>query len=382
MASQDAPAPAVRRRRAGDRLAGPRRADPAGDRRSAAEGRARRSADLDAVAVANTPGLAGSLLVGLAAAKTLCAGARTCRWWPSTICRPTSTPAGWRAGRDVFPCVGLIVSGGHSNLYRCERPTDFAPLGGTIDDAAGEAFDKVASLLGLPYPGGPAIERAAETGNPQGLSLPAAAAGRPDAARLQLQRPEDGGALSWSPARASSTARAKAARLPQASRRRGGQLSRGGRRLPGRQGGAGARANRLPRRSASAAAWRPTGRSASGSKQSAAEHGYELHIPPLAALHRQRRDGRDRRRAAAGRQARGSLARRVSRAWKRPLSCAAANRQKSGPKLTLRAACEFQVTAHGVCQLLLPAVPLAARAVAGVAVDRRRGRRGESPLSL
>ena len=55
----------------------------------------------------------------------------------------------------MFPCVGLIVSGGHSNLYRCEGPTDFTPLGGTIDDAAGEAFDKVASLLG------PAVSRRA-----------------------------------------------------------------------------------------------------------------------------------------------------------------------------------------------------------------------------
>jgi N6-L-threonylcarbamoyladenine synthase len=68
--------------------------------------------------------------------------------------------------------VGLIVSGGHSNLYRCEGPTDFAPLGGTIDDAAGEAFDKVASLLSLPYPGGPSIQRAAETGNPRAHRFP------------------------------------------------------------------------------------------------------------------------------------------------------------------------------------------------------------------
>jgi N6-L-threonylcarbamoyladenine synthase len=69
------------------------------------------------------------------------------------------------SGRDVFPCVGLIVSGGHSNIYRCEAATDFTPLGGTIDDAAGEAFDKVASLLGLPYPGGPSIEKAARDGD-------------------------------------------------------------------------------------------------------------------------------------------------------------------------------------------------------------------------
>jgi N6-L-threonylcarbamoyladenine synthase len=121
-------------------------------------------ADLDAIAVANTPGLAGSLLVGLTAAKGI---ALACDLPLIAVnhlqahiyaCRLAS-------GRDVFPCIGLVVSGGHSNLYRCAGPTDFTPLGGTIDDAAGEAFDKVASLLGLPYPGGPAIERAARSGN-------------------------------------------------------------------------------------------------------------------------------------------------------------------------------------------------------------------------
>src|SRR4029078_4259339 len=76
------------------------------------------------------------------------------------------------SGRDVFPCIGLIVSGGHSNLYRCESSTDFTPIGATIDDAAGEAFDKVASLLGLPFPGGPAIDRAAREGNPKAFDLP------------------------------------------------------------------------------------------------------------------------------------------------------------------------------------------------------------------
>jgi N6-L-threonylcarbamoyladenine synthase len=76
------------------------------------------------------------------------------------------------SGRDVFPCIGLVVSGGHSNIYRCEAPTDFTPLGGTIDDAAGEAFDKVASLLGLPYPGGPSIERSARSGNPNSHRFP------------------------------------------------------------------------------------------------------------------------------------------------------------------------------------------------------------------
>jgi N6-L-threonylcarbamoyladenine synthase len=128
-------------------------------------------ADLDAVAVANTPGLAGSLLIGLTAAKGI---ALACGLPLVAVnhlqahiyaCRLAS-------GRNVFPCVGLVVSGGHSNLYRCAGPTDFTPLGGTIDDAAGEAFDKVASLLGLPYPGGPSIERAARRGNPTKYRFP------------------------------------------------------------------------------------------------------------------------------------------------------------------------------------------------------------------
>jgi N6-L-threonylcarbamoyladenine synthase len=127
--------------------------------------------DLDAVAVANTPGLAGSLLVGLTAAKTL-ALARGLPLVAVNHLQAHIYACRMASGRDVFPCVGLIVSGGHSNLYRCESATDFTPLGGTIDDAAGEAFDKVASLLGLPYPGGPAIERAAKTGNPKAHRFP------------------------------------------------------------------------------------------------------------------------------------------------------------------------------------------------------------------
>jgi N6-L-threonylcarbamoyladenine synthase len=127
--------------------------------------------DLEAIAVAYRPGLAGSLLVGLTAAKSLCvalgipliaidhlqAHVYACRM---------------AAGRDVFPCVGMVVSGGHTNLYRCATALDFAPLGGTIDDAAGEAFDKIASLLGLGFPGGPALERAARNGDPRRFRLP------------------------------------------------------------------------------------------------------------------------------------------------------------------------------------------------------------------
>jgi N6-L-threonylcarbamoyladenine synthase len=73
---------------------------------------------------------------------------------------------------DVYPCVGLVVSGGHTHLYRCDGPLDARLLGGTTDDAAGEAFDKVASLLGLGFPGGPAVERAARMGNPKAFAFP------------------------------------------------------------------------------------------------------------------------------------------------------------------------------------------------------------------
>jgi N6-L-threonylcarbamoyladenine synthase len=128
-------------------------------------------ADLDAIAVANMPGLAGSLLVGLIAAKTLAL----------TLQKPLIAVNHLQAHiyackiafkENPFPCVGLIVSGGHTSLYRCNGAIDFAFLGGTIDDAAGEAFDKVAAMLDLPYPGGPSIQKAAIGGNPKAYSFP------------------------------------------------------------------------------------------------------------------------------------------------------------------------------------------------------------------
>src|SRR5436853_3731633 len=76
------------------------------------------------------------------------------------------------AGRDIFPCVGLVVSGGHTSLFHCHSPLDFDLLGGTIDDAAGEAFDKVAAILGLGFPGGPAVERDAALGDAKAYTLP------------------------------------------------------------------------------------------------------------------------------------------------------------------------------------------------------------------
>ena len=127
--------------------------------------------EIGAVAVANTPGLAGSLLVGVSAAKAL-AVALNIPLIAVNHVQAHIYACRMAYGDEVFPCVGLVVSGGHTNLYRCASPLDFELLGGTIDDAAGEAFDKVAAMLGLGYPGGPAIDRAAQRGNPRAYSLP------------------------------------------------------------------------------------------------------------------------------------------------------------------------------------------------------------------
>jgi N6-L-threonylcarbamoyladenine synthase len=128
-------------------------------------------ADIDAVAVANTPGLAGSLLVGLSAAKAM-AVALDVPLVAVNHLQAHIYACRLAAGRDVFPCLGMIVSGGHSSLYRCAGPLDFELMGATIDDAAGEAFDKSAKLMGLGYPGGPALSRLAEQGDPQAFKLP------------------------------------------------------------------------------------------------------------------------------------------------------------------------------------------------------------------
>lgn len=127
--------------------------------------------DLAAVAVAIEPGLPGSLLVGLSAAKALCVA------WNKPLVSINHVQAhiyACQLGRDesIFPCVGFVVSGGHTNLYHCHSANRWKYLGGTIDDAVGEAFDKVAVMLGLPYPGGPHISRLAKLGNPKAFDLP------------------------------------------------------------------------------------------------------------------------------------------------------------------------------------------------------------------
>lgn len=127
---------------------------------------------VDAIAVANRPGLIGSLLIGVTAAKTLA----------------------WRMGKPLvgvdhvqahlyspmldtdlapeFPAIGAVLSGGHTSLYALDDFTRIRRLGHTIDDAVGEAYDKVGAILNLGYPGGPVIDKLAQTGNPLSVKFP------------------------------------------------------------------------------------------------------------------------------------------------------------------------------------------------------------------
>lgn len=135
--------------------------------------------DLAAVAVTHGPGLAGSLLVGVNTAKGLALGNQLpflginhleghiyANWLESQAQNVVGNE------EDIFPLIALIVSGGHSEIILMREHGAYEKLGHTVDDAAGEAFDKVARLLDLGYPGGPAIQKAADEGNPNAYKLP------------------------------------------------------------------------------------------------------------------------------------------------------------------------------------------------------------------
>ncbi|MGH3507244.1 MAG: tRNA (adenosine(37)-N6)-threonylcarbamoyltransferase complex transferase subunit TsaD [Nocardioidaceae bacterium] len=134
-----------------------------------------RIADVDAIAVTSGPGLAGALLVGVAAAKALALTLGKPLYGINHLSAHVAVDQ-LEHGPLPEPCVALLVSGGHSSLLLVEDVTvGVDPLGATIDDAAGEAFDKVARLLGLPFPGGPYIDRYAREGSvtidfPRGLT--------------------------------------------------------------------------------------------------------------------------------------------------------------------------------------------------------------------
>ncbi len=127
--------------------------------------------DIDAIAVTNRPGLVGALLIGVTAAKTL-----SWVWGKPLVAvdhiRAHAYSAAIELDEPPWPAVGLIVSGGHTSLFLIHSPTSIELLGATTDDAAGEAFDKVATILGLGYPGGPLIEKIARNGDSKAIDFP------------------------------------------------------------------------------------------------------------------------------------------------------------------------------------------------------------------
>jgi N6-L-threonylcarbamoyladenine synthase len=139
--------------------------------------------DIEAIAVTQGPGLSGSLLIGVLTARTL-AIAKNKPLYPinhveahvyANFLTNTSLP-GYQlpSAQPEFPLLALIVSGGHTQLSLFENHSNYQLLGQTSDDAIGEAFDKVAKILGLPYPGGPSIDKAAQNGNSDAIKLPKA----------------------------------------------------------------------------------------------------------------------------------------------------------------------------------------------------------------
>ncbi len=130
-------------------------------------------ADLDAIAVTHRPGLVGALMVGVTAAKALSLATGLPLIGVDHI-EAHAIAARAEHPELAYPFVALVVSGGHTALYACRGPQAIERLGGTIDDAAGECFDKVAVLLGLPQPGGPQVSRLAQGGNPKAVAFPRA----------------------------------------------------------------------------------------------------------------------------------------------------------------------------------------------------------------
>ena len=127
---------------------------------------------LEAVAVAVRPGLVGSLLVGISAAKMIAVAMEKPLVGYDHIAAHLYACRLAAPERMRYPCVGVVASGGHTSLLHVTSPLELERLGGTIDDAIGEAFDKASSLLGLGYPGGPAIELAAKDGDSRRFRFP------------------------------------------------------------------------------------------------------------------------------------------------------------------------------------------------------------------
>jgi N6-L-threonylcarbamoyladenine synthase len=142
-----------------------------------------RLSDVDAIAVTAGPGLAGALLVGLAAAKAYALALGKPLYGVNHLSAHVAVDL-LDNGPIDGPCIALLVSGGHSSILRVPRVggLELTELGATLDDAAGEAFDKVARLLGMGFPGGPLIDRAARDGDRAAIAFPRGLTGPQDAA--------------------------------------------------------------------------------------------------------------------------------------------------------------------------------------------------------
>ena len=251
--------------------------------------------DLDAVAVTSGPGLAGALMVGIGAAKALAVALGKPLYAVNHLVGHIAADIlDADAPPLEYPTVALLVSGGHTSLLLVRDLTsDVELLGETVDDAAGEAFDKVARLLGLPYPGGPEIDRAAASGDPARSASRAASPAPPTWTRTATTSPSPG--LKTAVARWVEQ-QPEAAEIPVARRR--GELPRIGRRRARHQG---ARRLRPPRR-APAAARRRRHREQATARCRAREggcRGRDRPHPPAVAVHRQRRDDRRARRRSS-----------------------------------------------------------------------------------
>jgi N6-L-threonylcarbamoyladenine synthase len=157
----------------------PPRDDNAHEPRSAREAtQASQLRGIDAIAVAHRPGLIGSLLIGVTAAKSLAWALGKALIGVDHVHAHLYSVVLERNSQPEFPAAGLVVSGGHTALYRVGSWLDVELIGSTIDDAVGEAYDKVAALLGLGYPGGPILDSLAEHGDPAAVEFPRTLLGR------------------------------------------------------------------------------------------------------------------------------------------------------------------------------------------------------------
>ncbi|ASR34142.1 tRNA N6-adenosine(37)-threonylcarbamoyltransferase complex transferase subunit TsaD [Prauserella marina] len=140
-----------------------------------------RMSDVDAIAVTAGPGLAGALLVGVSAAKAYAAALDVPLYGVNHLAGHIAVDA-LQHGPLPSPCIALLVSGGHTQLLRVDDIAGkITEIGSTVDDAAGEAYDKVARVLELPYPGGPPIDKAAKNGDPKAIAFPRGMTGPRDA---------------------------------------------------------------------------------------------------------------------------------------------------------------------------------------------------------